>query len=537
MTKETYDEFYKQHGVGIHADPVRFRAISSLCKGKVLDIGCGTGDLADYYHDKYQGMDISPIAIKLAKESRRKDAHFVVGNPLWMFDHDPGKFDTIVMAEFLEHIDDEKYLFENIKKIANENARIIISVPNGDRIPDENHLREFTVPKLRSKFSPLGQVKFHNWIGFEGRILMTIDIGQKNADDLTLSMIVKDEAKGLEKAILSCIEFVDRIIISVDFASEDDTLRIASRYADIVKMHTWKNNFATARNYVDAGITSKWILSLDGHEFVESAPNLAEKLNQDVDGLMLTMKMEGGDTFITPRIYRRGLEWAHAIHNAIPVKTTDKYTDFVIVHDRAGGQSEKSKRARLAQVKVMMKEELKKELKIPACKTRALFYLARYYRQFGEWKKALKYYKKYLRHSSYVGEKWLCAYEAGVIASSIGKPLKALKFFEIADELIPGRWEISKHIGLTYLSFNHWRKASNYLVDSLKQNTGAFSFNPEQRNDGDTWDNIGFCFFQMKLFAEARASWERAIEVGTDPIQKKLNKKRIEMLDQVHLQN
>ena len=322
-----------------------------------------------------------------------------------------------------------------------------------------------------------------------------------------------------------------------DDTSKDGTRAIAERYADIVKMHKWQNDFAVARNYVDEGITSKWILSLDGHEFVESAPDLLQKLNQDLDGLLITVRMEGGDTFVNPRIYRRGLKWSHAIHNSLPVKTTGKYTDFVIVHDRAGGQSEISKRARLGQVKVMMKEELMKELKIPECRTRALFYLARYHRQFGEHKKALKYYKKYLRNSTYVGEKWLCCYEAGVISTSIGKPLKAIKFFVAAAKLIPCRWEISKQIGLAYLSFNRWKKAVIHLVNSLDQNTGEFSFNPEQRNDGDTWDHIGFCFFQMKLYSEARTAWERAIEIGTDPIQKELNKKRIEMLDREHLQN
>jgi len=49
--------------------------------------------------------------------------------------------------------------------------------------------------------------------------------------------------------------------------------------------------------------------------------------------------------------------------------------------------------------------ELKKEIKNPKTRIRALFYLARYYRQFYQWKKALKYYKKYIRESKFVGGK------------------------------------------------------------------------------------------------------------------------------------
>lgn len=535
MTKKIYNDFYEKNGVGVHADPVRFREIAKLCQGKVLDIGCGTGDLADYYRGDYLGVDISDVAIKYAKESRHKDAMFSVSDFLQPAPDKEVTFDTFVVAEFLEHIENDEVVIQNIKKYASPNARIIISVPNGDRIPDENHLRTFIVPELRKKFAPLGRVKFHNHLGFEKRILMTVDLEEKNEDDLTLSMIVWNEKKGLEKAILSCIEFVDKIVISVDTKSNDGTLAIAERYADVVKRHEWKNDFATARNFVDEGITSKWILSLDGHEFIDSIPNLKEKLDQDVDGLMITIKMESGDTFINPRIYRRGLKWEHAIHNALPVKTTEKYTDFVIIHDRLGGQSTQSTRARMEQVKVTMKEELEKELKIPKYKTRALFYLARYYRQFHQWKKALKYYKKYLRQNGYIGEKWLCAYEAGVIACALGKPLKALKFFFMAEKLIPGRWENSKHIGLAYLSFEQHKKAAIYLVDSLKQNTGKFSFYPEEKNDGDTWDKIGLCLFFLGKIYGARNAWERSIEIGTDPIQNELNKKRIEMLDREHL--
>ncbi len=534
MQREIYNDFYKKHGVGIHADPVRFSETAKLCRGRTLDIACGTGDLADYYKGEYVGVDISDVAVKLAKESRRKDAEFLVADWTKPITEGGDQYDTIVMAEFLEHLENDDILFQNILKFAKANARIIISVPNGDRIPDENHFREFTIPSMRARFSKLGKVSFYNWLGVEGRILMTIDLGKENKNDLTLSMIVRNEGKGLEKAILSTIEIVDKIVVSVDSKSDDKTLEIARRYADIVKIHEWKDNFAEARNFVDEGIDSKWILSLDGHEFIEQAPNLADKLKQDVDGLIITMRMEGGDTFIVPRIYRQGLPWEHAIHNAIPVKTSDKYTDFIIVHDRAGGQAIESTRKRMEQVKVMMKKELEKELKIPGYETRALFYLARYYRQFREWNKALKYYKKYLRKSTFIGEKWLCAYEAGIIANAMNKPLKALKFFNLANEASPDRWEISKHIGLTYMAFDQYEKGVKYLVDSLKQNEGDFSFKPEERNDGDIWDKIGFCLFMLGKYTEAKTAWERSIEIGKDPIQKMLNKKRIELLEKEH---
>jgi len=534
MYKKIYNEFYKQHGAGVHSDPYRFRETAKLCKGRVLDIGCGTGDLADYYKGEYLGIDISDVAIKLARESRRKDASFMVSDLLEPQEFLLKKYDTFVIAEVLEHIDDDKVLMENIKHCAKDNATIIISVPNGDRVPDENHLRTFTVPELRKKFSPFGRVHFHNWLGFKNRILMSIQMGEEVADDLTLSMIVWNEAKGLETAILSCINFVDKIVISVDHKSDDGTLAIAERYADIVKRHEWENDFAKGRNFVDEGITSKWIFSLDGHEFVKQAPNLEEKLKSDADGLAIRIEMETGDNFVNPRIYKNGNTWYHAIHNSLKLGKVEKYTEFIITHDRLGGQSEKSTAERLEQVKNTMEVELKKEIKNKDGGVRALFYLARYYRQFYKWKKAIKYYKKYLKKSTYKAEKWLCCYEAGTISVALGKYLLALKFFNKANDELPNRWEIKKQIGLTYSLFKQYEKALVYLVESLDINTGEFTFNPEKRDDGGTWDKIGFCFFQLGKWFEAKEAWLKAIEIGTNKIQIEMNKKRVALLEKHH---
>jgi len=534
MTKEIYNEFYKEHGAGIHSDAVRFRETAKLCEGRVLDIACGTGDLADFYKGEYLGVDISDIAVKLARESRRKGASFMVSNMLDEQEFLKGKFDTIVIAEFLEHITDDTILFENIKRASHSRTKIIISVPNGDRVPDKNHVRTLTVPQLRVKFSSLGKVRFHNWTGFKNRILMSVQMGEEVINDLALSMIVWNEAKGLETAILSCIDFVDQIVISVDNKSNDGTIKIAERYADVVKRHEWENNFGKARNWVDEGIKTKWILSLDGHEFVKQAPQILEKLKSTADGFYIRMEMESGDTFINPRLYKTGTIWAHAIHNAIKLEKGEKYTDFIITHDREGGQSEKSTVERLEQVKKTMGVELKKELKIKGSRVRALFYLARYYRQFNECKKAIKYYKKYLKNSTHKAEKWLCAYEAGIIANCLGKNLLALKFFAKANETIPNRWEIKKHIGLTYLAFEQYNKAVVYLVESLDINTGEFTFNPEIRDDGDTWDKIGFAFYQLEQWFEAKQAFLQSIKIGTNKIMVEMNKQRVALLEKHH---
>lgn len=529
--KKLYNDFFKKHGKEIHTDPLRFIAISELCKGNVLDIGCGTGDLADFWKGNYVGIDISDVAIELANKDKRRMAKFEVKDITKRSLDFEEKFDTIVLGQFLEHIKNDEKIFYDIKKYTNPDARIIITVPNGDRVPDPNHLRNFTIPQLRKRFSKLGMVKVHNWSGARDRILLTIDLGKENENLMSLAMIVKDEEWGLERAILSCIELVDNIVISVDCFSNDNTLEIAKLYADKLKRHEWKDDFAAARNFAEEGIKTKWILVLDGHEYIVKYGNLDEMLKLDLEGLFTQVEMDGGDKFYVNRIHRSSLKWEGAIHNAIRTRTNKKLKGFLIKHDRIKGQSKKSALERWNQRNEMMPRLLKKEIRKDRKNARPTWYLARWYFTSKKFKKAIRYYKKYLKKKGPKGERWYACLESSLCAMGLRKPLLSIKFLRLAEKEIPNRWETSKRRGAAYFSFEQWEKAIEWFVDSLKVNTGDFSYNPEERDDAGTWDLIGVCWYQLKKYNKAKVSWERAIELEKDKGKIKLNKKRIEFID------
>lgn len=531
MSKELYNKFYQKHGASVHNNPERFLTTSKLCKGDVLDIACGAGDLADFYKGEYLGIDISDVAITMAQQPSRPNAKFLVVDATKITGSGLGQFDTIVLAEFLEHIENDIVVFENIKKWSKTNTRIIISVPNGDRVPDENHVREFTIPALRKRFSPMGKIAFYNWPGVEQRIIMTIDLGQENINNMALVMMCKNEAMGLERAILSAIEIVDEIVIAVDNKNTDETLKIANRYADVVKLLEWQDDFAKARNFTKEGVKAKWILSLDGHEYIKQYDYIDEALAENVEGLLVKIEMDGGDCFYTNRIFKSYLSWRHAIHNAIKCVSMKKYKGFIIKHDRTGGQAPAAIRKRREQRDEMMERQLKKELRENKNSSRALFYLARWYFTSKKLRKAIKYYKRYLKGTGHKGEMWYCAFEAAISAIGLHKPLLSLKFLDRAEQEVPNRWETAKAIGLTYMFFEHWDKAAEFLVDSFKINTGDFAFYPMQRDDADTWDLIGFCFYQQKEYQKAKIAWHESIEKDTEKDRIKLNKKRIELID------
>src|SRR5690606_23268197 len=85
---------------------------------------------------------------------------------------------------------------------------------------------------------------------------------------ISLCMIVKNEEKVLRRCLESVDGLVDEIII-VDTGSTDKTKEIASKFTTQIFDYKWINNFADARNYAQSKAKGKWILFLDGDEYVD----------------------------------------------------------------------------------------------------------------------------------------------------------------------------------------------------------------------------------------------------------------------------
>ncbi len=84
---------------------------------------------------------------------------------------------------------------------------------------------------------------------------------------LSLCMIVKNEAEYLETCLKLARPHVDEIVI-IDTGSTDGTQDIARRYADVFEEIEWPNSFAAARNYSLDRASGRYILILDGDEYI-----------------------------------------------------------------------------------------------------------------------------------------------------------------------------------------------------------------------------------------------------------------------------
>ncbi len=528
--KQFYDRFFTKYPVDVHDNSVRFRAVVELLGGKCLDVACGTGTLSKYYAGDYTGVDVSDVAIKKAKQERKKDAHFFQAD----FAKDAfvlkEKFDCAYLGEFLEHIADDKVVFSNLKDLLKDDARVVVSVPNGERVPDESHCRIFTVASIKRDYAKYGKITFHNWEGFHDRILFSIDWNKPAKEEMTLVMICKDEEKGIETAIVSALQIVDKVVVSVDEATTDKTKEIAEMYADEVRTHKWESDFSKARNEASVNVKTKWILFLDGHEYIESLGGVREKMQKDVDGIFVTIRMENKMTFMYPRIYRTGLQFKNAVHNLVECKRKLAETGFVIVHDRDNLQSKEAAERRNAQRAEMMPRLLKAQIKKNPESARAHFHLANFYMTEMKFAEALKEYKKVIKYSYFHDEVYMAYLQVGRIRFQNGQNIRALFNFNRADALIPDRWESGRVLGGFYFMQGHYKNALRFLIRALGQNKRHFMYEPMEKNLPEIWDMIGHCFAKFDRNEEAWESWNRASELETDEKRKAFFKKKADLV-------
>ena len=93
---------------------------------------------------------------------------------------------------------------------------------------------------------------------------------------LSVLVVARNEAANLEGCLAS-VRFADERVVVVDAASQDATLEIASRQAELVSVRAF-DNFANQRNAALGLASGDWVLSIDADERV--TPELAAEIRQ-----------------------------------------------------------------------------------------------------------------------------------------------------------------------------------------------------------------------------------------------------------------
>lgn len=148
-----------------HEQPGYFRDVTRhfAPTAKLLDVGCGTGWLADHFSD-YTGVDGSPAAVAAGAGRGRSVLLADVARPLPFAD---ASFDGVVLKDLLEHVTDPVGVVAEVHRVLRPGGRVFASSPDAQKWvwDDYTHRRPFTRKSFRLLFRDAGFDVEH--VGYE----------------------------------------------------------------------------------------------------------------------------------------------------------------------------------------------------------------------------------------------------------------------------------------------------------------------------------------------------------------------------------
>ena len=125
-----YSGWYSEHQAGEHID-----FIDDWPPGKLLDVGCGKGDLLKYAHDRghsVYGLDLSPVALEMAAADV-PSAGLSVGVAKEM-PFDDESFDYVTCLGSLEHFAEPQAAVLEMARILKVDGKAVVAVPNSHHV-------------------------------------------------------------------------------------------------------------------------------------------------------------------------------------------------------------------------------------------------------------------------------------------------------------------------------------------------------------------------------------------------------------------
>ena len=124
-----YNGFQKLIGADKVRTTLAHEYIRPKAGEKILDIGCGTGEILKYLPDtiQYHGYDLSKKYILHAKECFKEKGIFKCADVTKMMHGEFGQFDTVLASGLLHHLDDQEVhnIINSARKLLKPNGKLI----------------------------------------------------------------------------------------------------------------------------------------------------------------------------------------------------------------------------------------------------------------------------------------------------------------------------------------------------------------------------------------------------------------------------
>jgi len=173
--KTAYDEFYQQHDEAWRMLGAKYKAqqIIGVCKGypfkKVLEVGAGDGSILKFLADadfapEYDAVEISDSGVAHILARNIKGVKSVQVFDGYHLPFEDNSFDLIILSHVLEHVEHERLLLREIKRVA---RHCIIEVPLDYRPGVDKRIKHFLAYGHINMYTPTSLRYLLRTEGFE----------------------------------------------------------------------------------------------------------------------------------------------------------------------------------------------------------------------------------------------------------------------------------------------------------------------------------------------------------------------------------
>ena len=149
--KTAYDEFYQKHDEAWRMLGAKYKAqhIIDVCKGhtfkKVLEVGAGDGSILKLLADQnfapeYHAVEISESGVEHIKTRNIANLKSVQIFDGYHLPFDDNSFDLIILSHVLEHVEHERLLLRELKRVA---EYCVIEVPRDYKAGVDKRIKHF----------------------------------------------------------------------------------------------------------------------------------------------------------------------------------------------------------------------------------------------------------------------------------------------------------------------------------------------------------------------------------------------------------
>lgn len=319
---------------------------------------------------------------------------------------------------------------------------------------------------------------------------------------ISLVMIVKNEEKTLQACLESVKPIVDEFVI-VDTGSTDGTKEIIRQYGPVYEVEF--TNFRDTKNYACSLATGDYLLVMDADErIVEGLWHLKEAAEAGLDAVAALIVEGAYPDRIINQYYRVRMAkrtWRFAGNEVHEVLDGDGQIvfrkDVVVYHDHSHRTAESY--AERAQKYVEILSQYPND-------PRAVFYLARTYKDMGRHLSAIAAYERYIQmNTSFRDERWQAAYDAALCAKALGEYQMALEYIQRCFSIDPRRAEAYVLAGEIFFNLQRYRDAERMFRQAIRPipEDVILFLNPSAYHDLP-YDWLTVVYDKMRRYRDAR---------------------------------